>query len=126
MNKVILIGNLTSDPNMRTTASGKSVCTMRIAVNRMYKSSDGDTKTDYFDIVTWSKLANICDRHLRKGSKVSVIGELQIRSYESDGIKKYATEIMAENVEFLSPKKTVESINASEFEDVDDAELPFD
>ena len=74
MNKVILIGNLTSDPNMRTTASGKSVCTMRIAVNRMYKSSDGDTKTDYFDIVTWSKLANICDRRLRKGSKVSVIG----------------------------------------------------
>ena len=105
MNKVMLIGNLTKDPDVRTTSGGTSVTTLSIAVNRRFKDKSGERVTDYFRVVTWNKLADICGKYLVKGSKVSVSGELQTKDYEAkDGTKRYVTEILADEVEFLTPK----------------------
>lgn len=124
MNKVILIGNLARDPDVRTTGSGTAVTTFSIAVDRKYKAQDGSQLTDFFDIVTWRKLAEICGRYLTKGSKVAVVGELQNRSYSTkDGTKRYVTEVVAESVEFLIPKQATPDV--SSFEEVDE-DLPFD
>ena len=105
MNKVMLIGNLTKDPDVRTTSGGASVTTLSIAVNRRFKDKSGERVTDYFRIVTWNKLADVFGKYLVKGSKVSVSGELQTKDYEAkDGTKRYVTEILADEVEFLTPK----------------------
>lgn len=104
MNKVILIGNLTRDPELAQTAGGVAYCRMSIAVNRNFVSSDGERKVDFFNIVTWRGLAENCHKYLKKGLKVGVSGQLQSRSYEAEGVKKYTTEIIAEDVEFLTPK----------------------
>ena len=105
MNKVVLIGNLTKDPDVRTTSGGASVTTLSIAVNRRFKDKSGERVTDYFRVVAWNKLADICGKYLVKGSKVSVSGELQTKDYEAkDGTKRYVTEILADEVEFLTPK----------------------
>ena len=122
MNKVILIGNLTKPPELRTTGSGTSICTFSIAVNRKYRAQDGSQSTDFFEIVVWRKLAENCARWLDKGKKVAVIGELQTRSYEAkDGSRRHVTEIVAGEVEFLTPKR-----DANGFVDVDDEDLPFE
>ena len=122
MNKVILIGNLTKPPELRTTGSGTSICTFSIAVNRKYRAQDGSQSTDFFEIVVWRKLAENCARWLDKGKKVAVIGELQTRSYEAkDGSRRHVTEIVADEVEFLTPKQ-----DANGFIDVDDEDLPFE
>lgn len=105
MNKVMLIGNLTKDPDVRTTSGGASVTTLSIAVNRRFKDKSGERVTDYFRVVAWNKLADICGKYLVKGNKVSVSGELQTKDYEAkDGTKRYVTEILADEVEFLTPK----------------------
>ena len=104
MNKAILIGNLTRDPENRTTANGVSVCSFSIAVNRRKTAKDGEKITDFFNIVAWRGLADTCARYLAKGRKVCVTGEIQNRSYEKDGEKHYITEIIADDVEFLTPR----------------------
>lgn len=127
MNKVILIGNLTKDPEVRTTNNGTYVTTFSIAVNRKYKAHDGSQITDFFDIVAWRQLAELCGKYLEKGRKIGIVGELQTRSYESkDGTKRYVTEIVASEVEFLTPKGSVQgTVDAEGFTDVDDQDLPF-
>jgi single-strand DNA-binding protein len=102
MNRATIIGNLTKDPEMRTTASGISVCTFTVAVNRGF----GDKKeTDYLPVVTWRALAENCAKFLAKGRKVGVSGRIQTRSYDAQsGERRYVTEIVADDVEFLSPK----------------------
>lgn len=126
MNKVFLIGNLSKDPELRTTNSGTSVCTFSIAVNRR-KDKDGNSTADFFSIVAWRQLAELCGKYLAKGRKVSVVGELQNRSYEAnDGTKRHVTEIVASEVEFLTPKGSVQgTVDAEGFTDVDDQDLPF-
>ena len=105
MNKVYLIGNLTRDPELSETGSGIKVCRFSIAVNRTYSSSDGERMTDFFNITVWRTQAENCGRYLRKGSKVAVVGSLQNRSYEDkDGVKRNVTDIVANEVEFLSTK----------------------
>ena len=102
MNKVYLIGNLTRDPEMRSTSTGISVCNFSIAVNRR-KRADGQQETDFFNIVAWRQLAELCSRYLAKGRKVAVFGSIQTRSYEAqDGSKRTAFDIVADEVEFLS------------------------
>ena len=102
MNKVYLIGNLTRDPEMRSTSTGIPVCNFSIAVNRR-KRADGQQETDFFNIVTWRQLAELCSRYLAKGRKVAVSGSIQTRTYESqDGSKRSAFDIVADEVEFLS------------------------
>lgn len=103
MNKVYLIGNLTRDPELRSTTSGIDVCNFNIAVNRRFKDADGKQQTDYFNIVAWKQLAGLCNRWLAKGRKVAVFGSIQTRTYEDrDGKKRTAFDIVADEVEFLS------------------------
>ena len=80
MNKAILIGNLTRDPEVRTTGSGTTVCTFTIAVNRRFQNQAGERVSDFFNIVAWRQLGELCGKYLSKGRKVSVIGEIQNRS----------------------------------------------
>lgn len=104
MNKWIGIGNLTRDPELSETPNGTAVCKFTVAVNRNFTNANGDRECDFINVVAWRSLAENCGRFLSKGKKVSVVGSLQTRSYESNGEKKYVTEIMADEVEFLSPK----------------------
>lgn len=125
MNKVILLGNLTKDPELITTNSGISVCRFTLAVSRRYTNSSGERETDFLNIVVWRTLGENCHKYLKKGSKCCVVGQVQTRSYEAqDGTKKYITEIVAEEVEFLStaPKKESEQVEMIE---VNDDSLPF-
>ena len=103
MNHCTLIGNLTKDVERTETPSGVAVAKFSIAVNRNYKSADGERIADYFNIVAWRGLADTCAKFLSKGKKVAVSGEIQNRSYEDkDGNKRYVTEIIASDIEFLS------------------------
>jgi len=104
MNKAILVGNLTRDPELSTIPNGTSVCKFSIAVNRRFADAEGNRQTDFFNIVAWRALGENCNKFLKKGSKVAVVGQIQIRTYDKDGDKKYFTEIIADEVEFLSPK----------------------
>ena len=105
MNKVWLIGNLTKDPELSETPNGLAVCKFSIAVSRDYSNSEGTRETDFFNITVWRGRAESCGKYLRKGSKVSVVGSLQTRSYEDkDGNKRSVTDVVASEVEFLTPK----------------------
>jgi len=127
MNKVIITGNLTKEPDLRTTGSGTTVCTLSVAVTRRFKGQNGEKQTDFFTVIAWKQLAEMCGKYLSKGKKVAVVGELQTRSYEKDGVKRYITEIIADEVEFLSPKETgAEShTEPTGFIDIQDSDLPF-
>lgn len=103
MNKVFLIGNLTRDPELGETPNGISLCRFSIAVNRAYTSSDSEKQTDYFNCTAWRGLGERVARYCKKGSKVSVVGSIQIRQYEgNDGLKRNAVDIIAQDVEFLN------------------------
>ena len=105
MNRVVLIGRLTRDPELRTTTGGVSNCTFSIAVNRNFKNKEGNIDADFFNIVVWRKQAENVSKYCSKGTQVCVEGRLQSRSYEAqDGTKRYVTEVVADNVTFLSPK----------------------
>jgi len=102
MNKAILIGNLTRDPEVRTTASGVSVCTFTLAVNRRFANQQGVREADFIPVVAWRQQADLCGRYLAKGRKCAVIGTIQTRSYDAqDGSKRYVTEVVADEIEFL-------------------------
>lgn len=104
MNKVILVGRLAQDPEVRYTQSGKAVASFTIAVNRF--SGGGQKEADFIPIVAWEKLAEICGNSLTKGQRVLVEGRLQIRSYETnDGQKRRVAEVIAQNIEFLERKQ---------------------
>lgn len=125
MNYVSMIGRLTKIPDIRQTDTGKNVCTFTLAVNRRYKDAQGNATADFFPVQAWEKLAELCARYLDKGSKVFISGELRNRSYEAkDGTKRYVTEIVANDVEFLSPKGETIPPQA-EWQDIDDNDLPF-
>ena len=109
MNKVILIGNLTRDPELTTTTSGISVCRFSLAISRKFTNSEGERETDFINVVVWRNLADNCHKFLRKGSKAAVIGNLQTRNYDAqDGTKRYVTEVVAEEVEFVGARATDE------------------
>lgn len=104
MNRAVVIGNLTNEPDMRATLSGISVCTFTVAVNRrVSRDAQGQKEADFIPIVTWRGLADNCFKYLHKGSKAAVTGSIQTRSYDAqDGTRRYVTEILADEVEFLS------------------------
>ena len=102
MNKAILIGRLTADPELSTTNSGVDVCRFTLAINRPFKNQNGETQADFLNIVVWRAAAANCHKFLRKGSQCAVVGRIETRSYEgNDGNRRYITEIIADNVEFL-------------------------
>lgn len=131
MNKVILIGNLTKDPELSTTTNGVTFCKFTLAVSRNY-SKDGKRETDFLPIVAWRSLADNCARYLKKGSRAAISGSIQTRNYEAqDGTRRYVTEIAADEIQFLSTRYEDESKeNDNNLDDLDDLEpinedLPF-
>lgn len=108
MNKAILIGRLTRDPEVRYTQSGVAVCTFTLAVDRRFarrEENNGQPTADFIPIVCWRKLAEVCGNNLVKGRRISVEGRIQVRSYDAqDGSKRYVTEIVADEVEFLDSR----------------------
>ena len=126
LNKVMLIGNLTRDPELRQTPSGATVCTFGLATNSVWRTSDGvvEESTEFHNIVCWNKLAEICNQLLRKGMKVYVEGELRTRTWEDeDGNKKWKTEIKISDMILLDNKgKITESADNKKDDDNDDSD----
>ena len=119
MNKLILIGNLTADPETRATPSGVSVCTFTIAVSRRFASADGSKQTDFFRINAWRQLGESCGRYLTKGRKVAVVGELQAATYEAkDGTTRLSLDVSADEIEFLSPQAKQEQKHDEPSDDI--------
>ena len=123
MNKITLIGNLTSDPEKRATNNGTSVTSFTIAVNRRGQ----DKQTDFFRINAWLGMADTCAKLLAKGRKVAVVGELQARTYEAkDGKTKVSLDVQADEVEFLSPaEQKQEKPKTDEWADISSKDLPW-
>ena len=145
MNKVILIGNLTRDPEAFTTQSGVSRSTFTVAVQRRFANAQGVREADFIPVVAWRQSADFVNRYLTKGSKVAVEGSMQVRSYDAqDGSKRYVTEVIADNIEALGSRDEGQGAPArprdngptpppaapagpamNDFTEVDDDELPF-
>lgn len=116
LNKVLIIGNLTKDPELRYTPNGTAVVNLRIAVNRRYKDKNGENKEDvcYVTVTAWDKQAEVCNQYLAKGRPVFVEGRLQTRSWEAaDGQKKSTMDIRAERIQFLGSAKDGATRSAS-------------
>ncbi len=146
-NKVILIGNMTADPELKQTAAGISVCSFSIAVNRRFaKSEQGQQNVDFINIVTWRQQAEFVSRYFKKGNPILICGQLQTRTWnDNQGQKRYATEVVADEVSFVAnaaqsqgapgaPSYTPEAYGApafsstpgAEFEEIpNDGDLPF-
>lgn len=132
MNYLLLIGNLTRDVEKSRTSSDVEICRFNIAVNRDYKNEKGERITDFFNITTFRKTAELCGKYLKKGSKVAIVGRLQNRTYEDkEGVKRTVTDIVADEVEFLSSNQTEEKptekpkAKLEEVENVEQLDLPF-
>jgi single-strand DNA-binding protein len=102
-NQAIVMGNLTRDPELRTTPSGQSVASFAVATNRSWVDGSGERKeaVEYHEIVAWAKLGELANQYLGKGRKVMVVGRLQTQSWEKDGVKRQRTEIVASDINFL-------------------------
>lgn len=127
MNKLTIIGNLTRDPETRVTQSGSSVCSFTVAVNRRGQ----DDKTDFFRVSAWNKTGETCQKYLAKGRKVAVTGPVSVSTYTGQDGKAYANlEVMAQDVEFLTPKgeqpapAPAAPVNNG-YQEVTDDDLPF-
>ena len=128
LNKVMIIGRLGRDPEMRYTPSGRPVTTYSVATNRTWNTSDGErhTETEWFNIVAWGNLAEICKQHLTKGQQVYVEGRLQTRHWEdSDGKRHTSTEIVANEMIILSDRKEAFKNNEEEASAEEKDEFPF-
>lgn len=139
-NKVILIGNLTADVELKATASGISVCSFSIAVNRKF-SKEGEQACDFISIVSWRQQAEFVCKYFKKGMPILICGQLQTRTWtDNQGNKRYATEVVADEVSFVNAKENAEAKsqpttyvptayggnNAPQFEEVpNDGDLPF-
>lgn len=138
MNKVVLIGNLAKDPELTTTNNGVSLCKFTIAVPRRFAGADGEREADFLPVIVWRGQADNCYKYLKKGSKAAIVGSVQTRSYDgTDGTRRYITEIVAEEVEFLASRGGADDDGemvkpagekkevVSKFEPIDDDNLPF-
>lgn len=143
MNKAILVGNLTKDPEMRTTPNGVSVTSFTVAVQRRYKDADGNYQADFINCVAWRSTAEFVAKYFTKGSRIGVVGTIQTRTYDDqNGNKRYVTEVVADEVEFAGSKpqsqdmqepteqesRTADELfteDLADFQPLDDSELPF-
>lgn len=126
MNRLTIIGNLTRDPELRTTQSGKNVCTFTMAVNRR----GGQQEADYFRVSAWNQLGDTCQRYLAKGRKVAVIGSVSVSSYTTqNGENRASLEVFAQDVEFLSSKnegqQNAAPASSQGYTEVIDEDLPW-
>lgn len=104
INRVVLVGRLTKDPELKFTPNGVAVATFTLAVNRQFSNPQGEREADFLNIVVWRKAAENAANYLKKGSLAGVDGRIQVRTYEQDGRRQYFTEIVADNVQFLEPR----------------------
>lgn len=143
MNKAILVGNLTRDPEQRTTSSGIAVTSFTVAVRRRYKDADGNYQADFINCVAWRSTAEFVAKYFTKGSRIGVVGTIQTRTYnDQNGNKRYVTGVVADEVEFAGSKtqnqdmqkpteqesRTADELFAedlADFQPLDDSELPF-
>ncbi len=124
MNKVVLVGRLTKDPELRNTNSGLPVTSFTVAINRTYKNKEGNYDTDFINVSIFGKQAENVSKYCAKGSQVGVDGRIQTRSYDAeDGSKRYVTEVVADSVEFLGSKK--DNLNSNDYIDAP-SEAPVD
>ncbi len=124
LNRIILIGRLTADPQLRYTTNGNAVTNFTLAVNKSFVGQDGERGADFIDVVVWRKLAEACANHLAKGRLAAVEGRLEIRSYEDQqGVRRKAAEVVADNVRFLEWGK--EQTSSSDTDEPDFDQVPF-
>lgn len=115
MNSIILIGNLTKDPEMQITSNNVAICKFTVAVTRKFSNQDGSREADFIPVVAWRGQAENCGKYLKKGSRVAVRGALQLRNYEGqDGARRYVTEVIADEVQFLTTRSEAEEAAAYE------------
>ncbi len=136
LNKVILIGRLTKDPDAKFLPSGMAVATFTLAVDRTFKSKDGERGTDFVPVVCFSKTAELAGKYLEKGRQTAVSGRIQTRTYDAkDGTKRYVTEVVADEITFLGNKNSSggNSSNSQanfgvpidDFSEIDEEDTPF-
>jgi len=135
LNRIILIGNLTRDPELKYTTTGTPLATFGLAVNRRIKNAQGEREVDFFNIIAWRQTAEFVSQYASKGKKACVEGRVQNRNYVGqDGIKRYVTEVVADNVELLDSRDASGSAASAESQgetappptpDVDDFADPF-
>ena len=135
MNKLTIIGNLTKDPELRTTSSGINVCTFSVAVNRKKSRDTEEQQADFFRVTAWRELGELCARWLIKGRKVAVVGPVSVSTYTGNDGKTYANlEVLAQDVEFLTPRDQLpeaplqpkpQNSTPAGFAQVETDELPF-
>ncbi|MDD4076895.1 MAG: single-stranded DNA-binding protein [Bacilli bacterium] len=126
MNKVILVGRLTKDPELKRTNNDIPFVMFTVAINRIYANKQGEKQTDFINCVAWRNQAENLARYMRKGSLVGVDGQLQSRSYDdANGIRRYVTEVVSDNIHFLEPKST-RSDTSSGYSDISQYEIPDD
>ena len=135
MNKLTIIGNLTKDPETRTTQSGSTVCSFTLAVNRRRSQNGNQPEADFFRVNAWNQLGEICQKYLSKGSKAAVVGRVSVSTYQAnDGSTRASLDVMAEDVEFLgtkgeqqaAPVQSAPEPQQQGYTDVtDDEDLPF-
>lgn len=135
INRVVLVGRLTKNPEFRTTPSGVNVATFTLAVNRTFTNSQGEREADFINVVVFRKQAENVNNYLFKGSLTGVDGRIQSRNYENnEGKRVFVTEVVADNVQFLEPKNTNKQSNQGQIAfanangpiDITDDDLPFD
>lgn len=127
LNRIILIGRLVADPQLRYTQNGVAVTSFTLAVDRSYTSQNGEREADFIDIVTWRKQAEVCANHLNKGRLVAVEGRLQIRSYDDqNGIRRKAAEVVADQVRFLDRRDRDGDSNNNGNQDFGPPDADFD
>ena len=128
MNKLYIIGNLTREPELRTTSAGVNVCDFTVAVNRRKSGNNQQPEADFFRVSAWRQLGENCAKFLHKGSKVCAVGPVSVRTYQTNsGETRASLEVVADDIEFLSPKDAPAPVDAgSGMQIVDPDGLPFD
>lgn len=126
MNKLTIIGNLTRDPELRTTTKGKNVCSFTVAVNKRNRQS-GQDEADFFNVSAWNGLADICSKYLSKGRKVAVIGSVSLHTYtNSKGENRADMQVTADDVEFLTPRgEPISTDKQTGYEVVSPDDMPY-
>lgn len=122
MNKVIIVGRITKDPEAKTTTNQAQVCSFTVAVDRKFKDKDGNRQADFINCVAWQKTAAFIQKYFKKGSRIGLTGSLQVRSYDKDGQKVYITEVVVEEAEFVESSKE----EAQGGKPASDGDLPFE
>ena len=133
INKTLLIGRLTREPEVKKFQGDTAVASFTLAVDRSFKNKDGEKEADFIPVVAWRKTAELLEKYTHKGDMLAVVGRLQTRSYEAqDGSKRYVTEVVADEVQFLSTKAKTSGSSVADtepqfdgFEEISDLNVPF-